>query len=226
MIGGLLPGSVAAVEAFTDIPGEAPFPGEEDLVANAVEVRRREFITARRCAREALGHLGYPPAPIRSGPRREPEWPPGVVGSITHCAGYRAAAVAPITALAGIGIDAEPHGPLPPGVLRAVVTPDEPELLAQLAITDPSTHWDRLLFSAKESVYKAWYPLTGRWLGFEDARLSFNPGAAAFTAHLLVDGSRIDGGPPLTALHGRYLTTQGLIVTATIVTGETGRAHP
>lgn len=123
MIERLLPPSVISVEAFADIPGEPAFPGEEDLIVNAVEVRRREFITARRCAREALAHLGYQPAPIRPGRRREPRWPDGVVGSITHCAGYRAAVVTRVENLAGIGIDAEPYGPLPEGVAEAVTGP-------------------------------------------------------------------------------------------------------
>ncbi|WP_249998268.1 4'-phosphopantetheinyl transferase superfamily protein [Actinoplanes sp. M2I2] len=214
MIGTLLPPGVVSVEAFDDLPGEAPFPGEEDLVATAVEGRRREFVTARRCAREALAVLGHPPAPIRSGARREPLWPPGVVGSITHCRGYRAAAVAPRTLLTGIGIDAEPHGPLPDGVHDAVTVPGEPEMLAALTATDPLIHWDRLLFSAKESVYKAWYPLTGRWLGFDEARLSIDPAAGAFGARLLVDGTRTDGGPSLTRLTGRFAVAGGLVVTA------------
>ncbi|MFU8873828.1 4'-phosphopantetheinyl transferase family protein [Micromonospora sp. SL4-19] len=214
MIEALLPSAVVTVEAFSDIPGEAPYPGEEDLVAKAVESRHREFVTARRCAREALARLGYAPAPIRSGLRREPRWPAGVVGSITHCAGYRAAAVTRDTALAGLGIDAEPHDALPDEVAEAVTVAGEPELLRRLSLADPSVHWDRLLFSAKESVYKAWYPLTGRWLGFEDAELSIDPTAGSFTARLLVDGTRTDGGPPLAALHGRYLVADGLIVTS------------
>ncbi|SCF28955.1 4'-phosphopantetheinyl transferase EntD (siderophore biosynthesis) [Micromonospora viridifaciens] len=214
MIEALLPPAAVTVEAFSDIPGEAPYPGEEDLVARAVEGRRREFVTARRCAREALARLGYAPAAIRPGPKREPRWPAGVVGSITHCAGYRAAAVARDTALASLGIDAEPHGPLPDGVGEAVTVAGEPELLRRLSHAEPSVHWGRLLFSAKESVYKAWYPLTGRWLGFEEAELSIDPAARSFTARLLVDGARTDGGPPLTALHGRYLVADGLVVTA------------
>ncbi|MFE9655231.1 4'-phosphopantetheinyl transferase [Micromonospora sp. NPDC006431] len=217
MIEALLPPAAVPVEAFSDLPGECPYPGEEDLVARAVETRRREFVTARRCAREALARLGYAPAPIRSGPRREPVWPAGVVGSITHCAGYRAAAVGRVTELAGLGIDAEPHAPLPDGVGALVTVAGEPDLLGRLADADPGVHWDRLLFSAKESVYKAWYPLTGRWLGFEDAELSVDPAAGAFTARLLVDGRRTDGGPSLTELCGRYLVARGLVVTAVAV---------
>ncbi|WP_174531281.1 4'-phosphopantetheinyl transferase family protein, partial [Micromonospora maritima] len=137
-------------------------------------------------------------------------------GSITHCAGYRAAAVAPGVALAGLGIDAEPHEPLPDGVADAVTSAGEPEHLGGLRVAHPTVHWDRLLFSAKESVYKAWYPLTGRWLGFEDAALTIDPGGR-FTARIRIDGARTDGGPPLRALDGRWLVARGLVVTAVAV---------
>jgi 4'-phosphopantetheinyl transferase superfamily len=85
-----------------------------------------------------------------------------------------------------------------------------------LARAFPLTHWGRLLFSAKEAVYKAWYPLTGRWLGFKHACLTIDP-AGAFAATLLIDGSRTDGKPPLTELQGRFLIAQGLVATAVTV---------
>jgi enterobactin synthetase component D / holo-[acyl-carrier protein] synthase len=210
MMGALLPSAAVVVEAFTDIPGEPPFPGEEHAVARVVEHRRREFITTRRCAREALARLGHPPAPIPTGSGREPLWPAGLVGSLTHCAGYRAAAVARAANVGGIGIDAEPHGPLPDGVLHLVTTSEERDMLGALAREFPRTHWDRVLFSAKESVYKAWYPLTQRWLDFGDAQLSIDAARLTLSARLLVDG-------PLTQLHGRYLAAEDLILTAVSV---------
>ena len=216
MIEQLLPSGVVVVEDFEDVPGEPIFPGEEDLVANAVESRRREFVTARRCAREALVKLGYAPVPIRSGPNREPQWPAGLVGSITHTAGFRAAAVAPRSVVASVGIDTEQNSPLPDAVEEFVTVPGEPEMLVALTRAFPMTHWGRLLFSAKESIYKAWYPLTGRWLGFEDARLTIDP-AGMFAGKLLIDGARVDGEPPLTELRGRFLVARGLVATAVTV---------
>ncbi|MEU4624121.1 4'-phosphopantetheinyl transferase superfamily protein [Actinoplanes sp. NPDC023801] len=210
MLGSLLPPPTVTAEAFTDDPDESCFPGEEDLMATAVASRRREFVTARRCAREALAGLGFAPVPIRTGPRRQPLWPRGVAGSITHCAGYRAAAVVRTTDVASIGIDAETHAPLPPRVIPAVTAPGDVEHLAELAGRDPSVHWDRLLFSAKESVYKAWFPVTGRWLGFEEAALTIDPVERTFRARLRVDA-------PWEALHGRYLVTDGLVLTAVAI---------
>ena len=74
-------------------------------------------------------------------------------------------------------------------------------------------HWDRLLFSAKESVYKAWFPLAQRWLGFEDAIVAVDRGFGTFTARLLVPGPR-PGGRELSGFSGRWLIREGLILTA------------
>lgn len=216
MIDRLVPHGVVVAEAFEDVPGETCFPGEESLVANAVEARRREFITARRCAREALARLGYAPVAIHAGGKREPLWPAGLVGSITHTSGFRAAAVASRSVLASIGIDTEQNDALPDGIEEAVTVAGEGEMLAALSRAYPATHWSRLLFCAKESVYKAWYPLTGRQLGFEEARLTIDP-VGTFAAKLLVDGARTDGGPPLVELRGRFVVADGFIATAVTV---------
>ena len=216
MIETVLPAEAATAEAFDDPPGAALFPEEEAVIAKAVEKRRREFTTTRACARAALARLGLPPVPIVPGPRGAPRWPAGVVGSMTHCAGYRACAVARDQDLLTIGLDAEPHDQLPHGVLGAVSLAEEREHLAHLAATVPGTHWDRLLFSAKESVYKAWFPLTERWLGFADASVTIDPDRGTFTARLLIDGPELEGGP-LTGFNGRWLVEAGLIITAIAV---------
>ncbi|GIH27691.1 4'-phosphopantetheinyl transferase [Acrocarpospora phusangensis] len=207
MIEKILPSWVASAEAFDD-PAEATlFPEEERYIAPAVAKRRREFTTARHCARRAMARLGVPPAPIVPGERGAPGWPPGVVGAMTHCDGYRAAALS-LEAVT-IGIDAEPNAPLPDGVLDVVALPAE-----RLALGDMhrdmhgGVHWDRLLFSAKESVYKAWFPLARRWLGFEEAEIELDP-AGTFRARLLVPGPR-----GLTGFDGRWLCESGLVVTA------------
>ena len=94
MIEHILPATVKAYDTFDDPPGTMLFPEEERLITRAVEKRRKEFTTARLCARKAMERLGVAPVPVLSGLRGEPLWPQGVIGSITHCAGYRAAALA------------------------------------------------------------------------------------------------------------------------------------
>ena len=212
MIEEILPATVASAETFTDLPNAALFPQEAAIVERVSDKRRREFIAGRECARIALGKLGVAPAPILIGERGAPQWPPGIVGSITHCDGYRAAVAAHASDVAAIGMDAEPDDPLPRGVLDVISLPAERDRLPALAGEGPAVCWDRLLFSAKESVYKAWFPLTGRWLGFEDAEVTITADGA-FTARLLAEPP-----PPCTAsFAGRWLASGGLILTAIAV---------
>ncbi|GGC17822.1 4'-phosphopantetheinyl transferase family protein [Cellulomonas carbonis] len=151
---GLVPTGVITVE----VPG----PG-----AGAVSGRRaREFLEGRRCASEALRQLGSSDCAVLVGHARQPIWPFGVVGSITHCCGLTAASVAWRDAISGLGIDAEPAEPLPEGLHELVASRDEwTSYFSQLG-AHPRT--ERLLFSAKESVFKALFPLYGEWLEFED----------------------------------------------------------
>jgi 4'-phosphopantetheinyl transferase EntD len=215
VIENLLPAAVATAEAFTDSPDALLYPAEAAAVARAVPSRRREFSTARACARAGLTLLGLPPAAITRGDRGAPEWPPGVVGSITHCPGYRAAAVARAADAVALGIDAEPDSPLPGDVLPLVSSAVERAGLADLAQTHPDVTWDRLLFSAKESVYKAWFPLQRTFLDFTAAEVRFDP-AGRFWARLLVPGPVVDGRE-LAGFAGRFCSRDGLVLTAVYV---------
>jgi 4'-phosphopantetheinyl transferase EntD len=220
MLAGLVPSAVTVAEVFDDRYdyGEL-LPQEAAAIERAVPKRRREFTAARMCAREALDRAGLPSAPVLRGSSGAPQWPPGVVGSLTHCDGYRACAVGRAGEVIAIGIDAEPHSPLPDGVLRLVAGAGEQERLALLGRSMPEIWWEKILFSAKESVYKAWSPMTGEWLGFEQADVEISPDGT-FAARLLVPGPVV-GGERLTAYRGRWLTGRGLIVTAvTVLPGQ------
>ena len=221
MIERLLPPWVRAVDTTQDASEDSLWPAEREVVSRAVTKRRVEFATVRACARAALSELGVPPGPILPGPRGAPAWPAGIVGSMTHCSGYRAAAVASDRFAASLGIDAEPHGPLPEGVLEAIARPEEHEWLARLGADAPGVHWDRLLFSMKESVYKAWFPLTGSWLDFDGASITVDPSAGAFTAVLQVPGPVLDGRE-LTTFTGRFSTSDTLVLTAIAVPAPRG----
>jgi 4'-phosphopantetheinyl transferase EntD len=215
LIDAIVSGPVVAVDTREDF-GEEPLPGEAERVARAVPSRRAEFATGRACARRALACLGLPPRPIPAGRRGEPRWPRGIVGSITHCAGYRGAVLARTSQVATIGIDAEPNAPLPEGVLGAISLPWERAWVGRLAAAEPAVHWDRLLFCAKEAVYKAWYPLAHRWLDFEDAVVSVELETGRFRADLRVRGPELHGRE-LSGFTGRWTVREGLILTAIVV---------
>lgn len=194
---------------FSDVAEELMFPAEAAVVERAVPKRRREFGTVRFCARQALAELGVPSAPLLPGDNREPLWPSGIVGSLTHCAGYRAAVVARSSEMLGLGIDAEPHAPLPDGVLESIGFGAE---LDQLAAFGGRVQADRLLFCAKEAVYKVWFPLARRWLGFADAAVTLGADGR-FEAELLVPGPMVEG-TELRRLSGRWLVERDVILTA------------
>jgi 4'-phosphopantetheinyl transferase EntD len=94
--------------------------------------------------------------------------------------------------------------------------------IARLAAASPAVHWDRMLFCAKESVYKTWFPLTGRWLDFDAAEVSFDISRGRFTARLLVPGLVV-AGSPVRELHGRWLSSRGLVAAAITVPAQ---CHP
>ncbi len=219
LMGALVPNvaELAAVEVFSDPPNLLPLPEEEALIATSVATRRSEFVTVRHCARLALQRLGADPAPILKGEKGEPRWPEGIVGSLTHCKGYRGAVVGRAGAIRTVGIDAEPHAVLPDGVLPAVSLPIERH---QMAALPPGLHWDRILFCAKEATYKAWFPLTQRWLGFEDAHITIDVDptgtAGRFVSRILIDPAA-RSGPPLNQLVGRWSVTDGLALTAIVL---------
>lgn len=223
MIERILPPAAAAAELFGDEPGEL-FPEEEAAIARAVGKRRREFTSVRVCARRALAALGQPPAPLVPGERGAPHWPAGITGSMTHCDGYRGCVAARTADLASVGLDAEPNDVLPDRVDRVVVLPAERAHVAALAASCRAVCWDRLLFSAKEAVYKAWFPVTGRWLGFEQATVEFAASGngddggdgvtqGTFTARLLVPA-------PVPAFTGRWLCSGAHVLALCLVPND------
>lgn len=165
---------------------------ERELVATAVLTRRQEFATVRCCARAAMTRLGGRPwavLPRGDGPawaRRAPRWPPGVVGSMTHCDHFYGAALAADTQVAALGIDAEVNAVLPAELHSMVLLPEERDAVEVLFQRSPEIAWDRLVFSAKESVYKAWYPATGGWLDFHDCAVQIDVEHRQFFADVRV----------------------------------------
>jgi 4'-phosphopantetheinyl transferase EntD len=211
-ISNLLPFGVVSVQQEEGFSGSLS-PEEEKALGGVVLKRRMEFTAGRTCARSALERLGTPVSSLLRGPAREPLWPSGVVGSITHCEGYCAAAVSYQERFAGIGIDAEVNEPLPEGTLELVARPEELERLGRLPAG--SLCWDRLLFSIKESVYKTWYPLTKSWLGFEEASVTIDSDRQTFQVDLLIRNYP----EVLSPLRGRYLVEGRHILTAIVLAG-------
>jgi 4'-phosphopantetheinyl transferase EntD len=211
VIASLLPPCAVAVESSSSRLADDLLPEEAKLVAKAVKKRRREFATGRACARRALRMLGWPDVAVLVGQAREPVWPSGIVGSITHSVGYCAATVARAVELKSIGIDVEVNSPLPDGVEDLVCTQAELDHAARL----PGQNWSTVIFSAKESLYKAWYPITRKWLGHLDAELTLNPECGEFSVCIVNPPAGVV--EPADRFVGRFAVTNERVFTAVIV---------
>lgn len=200
-------------EATGDFNSTDPLTAlESQLVSKAVAKRVAEFRAGRHCARRALRLLGVTQFDLLSGPQREPLWPPGIVGSITHCTSMAAAVAARASQLASVGIDVETAEGLKPQIASVIATEDELSTIANLSAAMP---WDKLIFSAKESFYKAWFPLTRQWLEFHDVAITFIP-----THHRFEVKVRNATHDWLDNLSGRYIVQNDLVWTSVCISAD------
>jgi 4'-phosphopantetheinyl transferase EntD len=145
-------------------------PGDEDAlladeaasITTSVIAARRASGAARIVARQLLARLGHAGCPLPRGASGEPIWPAGIAGSLAHDDRVAVAAAGRQADVGAVGIDIEPAVALPPDMLALIATPRELRRIAD----DPLR--GRLLFAAKEAVYKALYPVDRVFLEFHD----------------------------------------------------------
>ncbi len=189
---------------------------ERAIVSAAVDSRKAEFGDGRWCAHRALRGLGED-VPILRGPKGMPLFPPTVSGTISHTRGLRMALVGRSEHWQSLGLDVEVAQRLPEGVLTAVTSVRERRVLRRVGSRVPGRELGTVLFSAKESVYKAWYPLAGRFLDFDEVdmhleitELGDGPGdEISGTWHARV----LSRPSPVPALHGTWVIRDGYVVT-------------
>lgn len=162
---------VAAFETRGPVDPGALAPEEAAHVARAAPKRVAEFAAGRACAHRALAELGAPGFVLRVGPDREPLWPAGVVGSITHSDGFCGVVAARIGTLRSLGLDAERRDAVHERLWSQIATAEERAGLASLK-PDNAIECATLIFSAKEAFYKCQFPLTREWLSFSDVSVS------------------------------------------------------
>jgi 4'-phosphopantetheinyl transferase EntD len=204
----LFPPGVRCV--FSDQPpvALALMPAEADAARNMAKKRAREFAHGRACARQALAELGYPGCPIPVGDHRAPEWPPDIVGSISHSGDQAAAVAARKSEYQGLGVDLETREPLEPSLLNMICRPGELDQLKN-AKNDPTLA--KVIFSAKESLFKCVWPTLRRFIDFQDIELQLDIERKRFraAAHSKELPAQVIGN-----VCGRWTETGGLIVSA------------
>jgi 4'-phosphopantetheinyl transferase EntD len=208
----LTPLALAEVESFWSFDTESAgaLLAEEHCCAEAFGPKRLEdFRHGRHCARQAMRLLGTQPRAVTIGPRREPVWPLGIVGSITHSAGAAGAAVARASRWVSVGIDLEPDHPVSPRIIRRICRPEE---LARLpANEDEALRTARQIFSMKEAAYKALWPQLQNFLGFQEFEVQFDAPGAVFR---LIAHDGVCPAELARRVHGRWLRKSGWIASA------------
>jgi len=168
-ISGLCPACVAFYSVASS--EDSVLYGEEKELTQNLNAKVRElFCMGRHAAHLGLQLLGSKNLEIKRGPKREPIWPKGFVGSIAHTEGLAIAAVAKRELVVGLGVDVELCS-------RDFRMPLEEKVASPLEqkwiLEKPEFKRERLLAlcSAKEAVFKAFYPLEQVYLNFLDAEL-------------------------------------------------------
>lgn len=163
-------GSVAA-QLHGAAPPDLLTQTEARAVSHCAPKRIGDFTAGRLCARRALEAFGVRDFPLLPGPDRQPLWPQGYVGSITHTEGYSAAVVGRRTQFRSLGVDAETiaavHAELWPRILGEA----ELRRVEQLEAPEARVRAAALIFAAKEAFYKCQFHLTAEWLEFEDLHI-------------------------------------------------------
>lgn len=151
--------------------------------------RVAEFAAGRECVRLALSALGVRAQAMPAQPDRRPRWPEGILGSITHCTGFAAAAVARSGQVRSVGIDAEVVGALEQALWPRILGEGERRWLDEQPVAE-RPKWATVFFSAKEAWYKCQNPLTGWFLEFHEARIRIVEDAAEPASFALSVDSR------------------------------------
>lgn len=181
----LFPASVATAIVRLPAPEMALFPEEEAAMIRALPKRRREFAGGRWCARQALAHLGIEAVAIPVGDGRAPLWPPGVAGSIAHSDTHAIAAVTREPAIRSLGVDLEPDTSLEEDLWMTICGPEELAWLSGQPAVERG-RLARLLFSAKEAIYKATFPIDRIVRDFQSALVEVNRDGSAFTGTIML----------------------------------------
>jgi len=216
LLSSLFPACAAAVETRLDASLDALLPEEARSIERARAERMLEFRAGRHCARRALSALGGA-GPVLRAEDRSPVWPAGFVGSIAHTRermdGWAGAVVARAAEVRSLGLDAERDTPLEEKLWERVLVPEERADLARVAPEERGV-LAKVVFSAKESFYKAQHPLSRTFLEFTDARVTLDPASGTFALALLREAGPFPAGR---VFEGRWARGAGLVVTSCVI---------
>lgn len=189
-------------------------PGESTIVHHASKIRRCQFSVGRMLCRRAMGELGFPASAVLQDNVRAPVWPNGIVGSISHSDNWCAAAVARQENIRSLGIDVEPMSPIEEELWPIFCTDRELDWIRSLHAVDRGLGV-KLIFSAKESFYKAQYPLTRKFCEYDAASIKFDLRAGRWWCDCRQDLNGVFNKGHVFA--GRFEIRAGMVATSMII---------
>ena len=138
---------------------------------DSIVSRQAEFLAGRICAQRVMHALGHTATTIGIGQQKEPLWPAGLVGSLSHTHNVATSVAQPGNRQSALGIDIERirSGKTVDALVKRTMVAAEQRILAQSSL--PFNTACTMLFSAKESFYKAFYPLVKQYFFFDTLQL-------------------------------------------------------
>jgi 4'-phosphopantetheinyl transferase EntD len=156
------------------------FDDESNLAESFGEQRKIDFATGRFCARKAMESLGVNPQALLIGNNREPLWPIGITGSISHSRKMCGAIAGKNQHFKSLGLDIEEVGRVQSSVWNSIFTDVEQIFLNQFESFEQQQN-ATLLFAMKEAFYKFQFPITRKYLGFKEVELYVESSAIEFS---------------------------------------------
>lgn len=185
-------------------------PAERNQLGDVCGKRLAEFAAGREQARRLISAITGAAEPLLVGDYRQPLWPDGIIGSISHSDVYCAVAVAARDSISDLGIDVETLEALNPEVENLVLTDTEMEA------TDASESWVRkLIFSIKESNYKCCYHMVKAYIDFKECEVVLNDNDCSYESTIRCKSR--DGNPLDIRVYGRWKIESGHVFTSAVI---------
>lgn len=144
-----------------------------DRVRKSVQARRADYLAGRVCAQAALTLIQKGTESVATGLGGEPLWPEGVVGSVSHSVSLAAASVTADAHVFAIGLDIQAPASRSAKISLCNIASIRADLgrISLPLNSEIKPILPELLFSARESFFKAFYPVKKLRIGYEAVEL-------------------------------------------------------
>ncbi len=140
-------------------------------IFQSVKKRQAEYLCGRYCANQVLETMGINNVNIAIGAKREPLWPKGIKGAISHTDCSAVTLVTNKEDIHGLGIDQEwvLTSKVVHEIKEQIINSNEQNVISSCQLDNDVAF--SVVFSGKESFFKAMFPLYGQYFDFSAVSL-------------------------------------------------------